>query len=222
MRMKKTRRLVSFLPLLLLGMVMYGCATGNVLSLPDGPSRPAAKAVVKAEGVPKVAVIDFSWTETPTSEIGRDYDNVRSIVWKGNPGKAVADLIAGILAEKGIPAVRAAKEADVHDGFSTKIWGNVKEFRVNAKRIGLVLVEIEAVTALKVQGSGPGASAGWATDLTSSYRYPEPLFFLSGDVLHAVNRAANDAAEEAVRQLMEAGVIAAPAAAEGKGTESKQ
>ncbi|MBI5576212.1 MAG: hypothetical protein HY896_07585 [Deltaproteobacteria bacterium] len=207
--MKNTCRNVSFLAVLLLWIGSYGCASGNVISLPDGPSRPAAKEVPKAEGSPAVAVVDFTWKAHPDSEIGRDYDNVRAIVWKGDPGKALADLVAGVLAEKGVSTVRAAGDGEIPAGVPVKIRGRVEEFRVNARRIALgTAVEIEANTALRIEGSGPGAPAGWSTTVSSSYRYPEPLFIMTGDILHAVNRASNDVAEEAVRQLMKSGLVA--------------
>ncbi len=201
-------------------MAVCGCATGKTIALPDGPSRPAAKAAAKVEGSPKVAVIDFSYEAQPSSEIGRDFDNVRSIVWDGNPGKAMADLVAGVLAEKGIPAVRAATAAEVPDGVPVKVRGRLEDFRVNAKRAGLgTVVEIEANTALKLEATGTDVPPGWNTTVTSSYKYPEPLFLMSGDLLHALNRASNDVAEEGVRQMMNAGFIQVPAAVAPKTAE---
>lgn len=218
--METRLRNIVFLPVFCLWMAVCGCATGKTIALPDGPSRPAAKEASKPEGSPKVAVIDFSYEANPSSEIGRDFDNVRSIVWNGNPGKTMADLIAGVLAEKGIPTARVATEGEVPAGVSVKVRGRVADFRVNAKRAGLgAVVEIDANTSLKIEASGPDVPPGWNTTVTSSYKYPEPLFIMSGDLLHALNRAANDVAEEGVRQMLKSGVIAAPAAAEPKTAE---
>lgn len=162
--------------------------------------------------------MDFSWDPHPEFEIGRDYDNVRSIVWKGDPGKTIADLMAGVLAEKGIPAARAAREENVPEGVPARVWGRVEEFRVGARRAGMgTYVEIEANISLKLEGSGPDVPAGWNTTVNTSYRHPEPLFLMSGDVLHVVNRASNDMAEEAVRQLMKAGFTGSSADAEPRG-----
>lgn len=219
--MKTARQSMFFLLALLLCVVIGGCATGNALTVHDPPSRPAAKAVPRVEGAPAVVVLDFSWEENPSSEIGRDFDNVRPIVWKGNPGKMLADLVAGVLAEKGIPAVRAAGEADIPGGVSTRVQGRVEEFRVNVRRTGMVMTEIDAVAAVKLEGSGPGAPSGWSTSVNSTYKYTEPLFAMSGDVLHAVNRASNAVAEEGVRRLMESGLVAAPPSAGAGGPEPR-
>src|SRR3989304_1548141 len=105
--------------------------------------------------------------------MGRDFDQVRSIVWKGNPGKAMADLIAGALAEKGIAAVRVAGEAEIPSGVPARVWGSVEEFRVNFKRVGTLKVEAEAGTTLKIHGAGPAAPAGGGG--TAAPRPPPPF-----------------------------------------------
>ena len=207
---RSVRRLGSFLPVLFLSALMCGCATGKVLTLPEGPTRPAAIPAQKPEGAPAVAVLDFSWEGNPSSEIGRDFDNVRSIVWSGNPGKALADLLAAALLEKGIPTLRAAGESDIPAGVPSKVRGRVENFRVDVKRSRSVTVDIEAAVALNIQGTGPGAPPGWSTLVTSTFGSTEPLFFTANDVLKAINRAANIVAEEGVRRLVGAGVVAAP------------
>lgn len=207
---------------LLLWMGVCGCVTGKVLYLPGGPARPAAQAVQRAEGVPAVAVLDFSREGSPSFEVGRDYDQVRPIVWKGNPGKAVADLVAEVLAEKGVPTVRATGEADVPAGVPAKVWGRVEEFRVNVKRVGTLKVEAESVVALRVFGSGPAAPPGWSSAVSSTYWFADPLFITPEGVLQAVNGAANSAAEETVRRLAETGVVVLPGTMEKGGTEQKR
>jgi len=207
---------------LLLWMGVCGCVTGKVLYLPGCPARPAAQAAQRAEGVPAVAVLDFTWEGSPSFEVGRDYDQVRPIVWKGNPGKTIADLIADVLAEKGVPTVRATGEADVPAGVPAKVWGRVEEFRVNVKRVETLKVEAESVVAFRVFGSGGAAPPGWSSAVSSTYWFTDPLFITPEGTLQAVNGAANSAAEEGVRRLAETGVVVMPGTM-GKGkTEQKR
>lgn len=195
--------------LLILWGALSGCVTGNVLTIPRDLSREAPPAPPREGVVPAVAVLDFSWTAPPSGEIGRDYDHARTIVWKGDTGKQIADLIAGALAEKGIPAVRAAGEADVPGDVPARVWGSVEEFSVNVRRVGTVKVEQAARTTLKIQAAGPGAPPGWAsnvsTTFTDDYSHVAPFV-----VYDALNGAANDAANEVVRRLLEAGVVSVP------------
>lgn len=205
------KRIRLSLPLaaLILWGTLYGCATGDVLTIPRDLSREASPPAPATAGSPAVAVLDFSWSGAPSGEIGRDFDLVRPIVWKGNPGKSIANLIAGALAEKGIAAVRVAGEADVPADVPARVWGSLEEFRVNVKRVGMIKVEEEAVATLKLQGVSPGVPEGWTGTVSSSYMddYPYVTPFVVYDTLNA---AANAAANEAVRRLLEAGVVSAP------------
>ena len=184
-----------------------GCVTGNVLTIPKELSREATAP--PAAGEPAVAVLDFSWSGDPAGDVGRDFDHARTIVWPGNPGKQAADLVAGALAEKGILAVRVAGEADVPAGVPARVWGSVEEFRVNVKRVGTIKVEQEATVTLRIQGAGPGAPPGWTSTVSSTLKddYSHVAPFV---VYDAANGAANDAADEAVRRLLEAGVVSVP------------
>ncbi len=195
--------------LLILWGVFSGCVTGNVLTIPRDLAREAAPVPTGAGVAPAVAVLDFSWTGATSGEIGRDFDHARTIVWTGNTGKQMADLIAGALMEKGIASVRVAGEADVPAGVPARVWGSVEEFRVNVKRVGTIKVEEEATTTLKIQGAGPAAVPGWASTVSSTYKddYPYVTPYV---VYDALNGAANDAADEAVRRLLEAGVVSVP------------
>lgn len=195
-------------PLILWG-TLSGCVTGSVLTVPGELSRKASQAPPGAAGAPAVAVSDFSWSGDPSYEIGRDFDHVRPIVWKGNPGKAMADLIAGALAEKGIAAVRVAGEAEIPSGVPARVWGSVEEFRVNFKRVGTLKVEAAAGTTLKIHGAGPAAPAGWTSTVSSTYGFTD-LFTTPEGAQQALIGAANAAAEEAARRLLEAGVVSAP------------
>ncbi|HZW35951.1 MAG TPA: hypothetical protein VFF01_03355 [Candidatus Deferrimicrobiaceae bacterium] len=203
--MKSIHRSLPLAALILWG-TLYGCAPANVLTIPRDLAREAAPpAAASGEGA-AVAVLDFSWSGPPSGEIGRDYDLVRPIVWKGNPGKSIADLIAAALTEKGIAAVRVAGEAEVPPDVPARVWGSLEEFRVNVKRVGMVKVEEESVATLKVQGVSPGVPEGWIGKVSSSYMddYPYVTPYVVYDTLNA---AANAAADEAVRRLLEAGVV---------------
>ncbi|MBI5420022.1 MAG: hypothetical protein HZA60_08030 [Deltaproteobacteria bacterium] len=190
---------------------LSGCVTGKALYLPGGLSRPpAAGPAAAAPGGPSVAVLDFTWAGSRSPEIGRDYDQVRPIVWKGAPGRSMADLIARALEEKGIPVVRVSGESEAPPGVPARVWGRVDEFRVNVKRQGSVKVEAEAYVALTIYGAGPSAPPGWRSVATSNFWYTDPLFITPEGVLRSVNSAANAVAEEAVRRLMEAGIVATP------------
>ena len=199
----------SWIVLLILWGTLSGCVTGNVLTIPRGLAREAPPVPPVAGTAPAVAVLDFSWTAPPAGEIGRDYDHARTIVWTGDTGKQMADLIAGALAEKGIAAVRVAGEADVSGDVPARVWGRVEDFRVNVKRVGTIKVEQEATTTLKIQAAGPEARPGWASTVTTKYTdsYSHVTPFV---VYDALNGAANDAADEAVRRLLEAGVVSVP------------
>jgi len=190
--------------------VISGCSTGNVLTIPGGLSGKAPQASAVAPGVPaEVAVLDFYWAAPAAGELGRDYVHARPIVWNGDPGKSIADLIAGALAEKGIPAVRAAGEADVPAGVPARVWGSVEEFRVDLRSSGMVHVKAEAAATLKLQAAGPGIPAGWSGSVSSSYGDTD-LYTTPEGVQEVLNGAANAAAEEAVRRMLEAGVVSSP------------
>jgi hypothetical protein len=89
-----------------------------------------------------------------------------------------------------------------------KISGEVKDFHVNVKRVGVVKVEMEAATAMNIQASGPGAPAEWTSYVSSTYADSD-IFATPDDVQRVLNRAANISAEEAVRRLLESGVVSA-------------
>jgi len=201
--------LVPVAALLLAGS---GCVTGKVLYLPGELYRPGAGAPVQAPEGPAVAVLDFSYSGSPPYEIGRDFDYARSIVWKSDPGKALADLVADALAEVGIRAVRVPGEADVPPGAAAKVWGRVDEFRVTTKKTGSLRLSVEVAASVSATlfASGGSAPPGWSSSLGSDYWYTEPLFVTSEAIRAAVNGAANAVAGEAVSRLFAAGVIARP------------
>jgi hypothetical protein len=184
-----------------------GCVTGSALNVPGGLSRKAA-GPPGAAVAPTVAVLDFSRAGASSREIGRDFDHARPIVWNGDPGKSMADLVAGALAEKGVAVVRAAGDAAVPAGVPARVWGSVVEFRVDIKRIGTLKVEAEAVTTLKIQGAGPDVPPDWSASISTKY-WNTDAFATPEGAREALEGAANAAADEAARRLLEAGVVAA-------------
>jgi hypothetical protein len=200
------RLLPALFPLVLLA----ACAPGNRLHVPGDLSRPPGSPT-RAEGYPQVAVADFSYSAPADSPdvIGRDYDQVRQIVWKGNPGKAMSDLVAAVLSERGIPAIRVKPDSPDSGNVPFQVSGAVRRFEVNARRGGVLSVLTEATVTLAVSVSGSGVSRPWETTVTSGTTLQD-VFPVPEDLRKALQSAANSAAEEAVRRLQEGGVAAAP------------
>lgn len=211
--MVKTFRVVRGVLALFLVVGVSGCVTGKVLTLPGGLERPGKKESVQgAGGWPTVAVLDFTFGGSSPHEIGRDFDHARSIVWKGEPGKALPDLIVAVLNEKGVRAIRISDESAVPADVASKVWGNVEKFHVEARKTGSIKmkVESEASVSVTLYGSGGSAPTGWSSAVSSEFVTTDPLFVTPGGIRDAVNGAANAVAEEAVRRLFEAGVVTSP------------
>lgn len=200
------------LPVAALTLAGAGCATGKVLYLPGDLSRPTAGTPARSAEGPAVAVLDFSYAGTPPYEIGRDFDHARSIVWKGNPGKGMADLIADVLEEQGIPAVRASSDSEVPPDAAARVWGRVEELQVSTKKTGSLRlsVEVSASVTATLYAAGESAPPGWSSNLSSDYLYREPLFVNATAVHAAVSAAANAVAEEAVKRLLAVGAVRRP------------
>ncbi|GAB4361392.1 MAG: hypothetical protein Kow00128_00130 [Deltaproteobacteria bacterium] len=197
------------LPVAVLLLAGAGCVTGKVLYLSGDLYRPGTGSPgPPAEGA-EVAVLDFAYAGTPPYEIGRDFDHARSIVWKGDPGKSLADLIADALRERGIPVVRAASDADLPRPVSARVWGRVDELRVSTKKTGSLRLTVEVAASVKatLHASGGNAPQGWSSSLSSDFVSNEPLFTTAGSVHEGINAAANAVAGEAVKRLVAAGVI---------------
>lgn len=214
------------IPLLVPAILLAGCMSGNVLGVKGGLARP--EKTVPGPGVSgrTVAVLDFSYAPAAAGgagEIGRDYDHVRAIVWDGAPGKAVPDLIALVLVEKGVPVVRVGTEAEVPPDIEGRVWGRVDDFRVDSRRKGTVNVEDAARVAVTLMASGPGVPSGWSSQVASEYWVTDAVFVSSQGVREAINGAANAAAEEAFRRLVNAGLVPAPreAPAAPAGTDAR-
>ncbi len=189
-----------------------GCATSNVLKVQGGLERPSRPIPAAGSAAKAVAVADFAYAGQAGGEIGRDFDRVRPIAWSGSPGKAVADLIATVLFEKGVPVVRVADEASAPPDAGAKIWGRVDAFRVDAKRAGTFKVEDAAHVAVTVYAAGGAAPPQWNSAVASDYSFTDAFFVTEAGILEALNGAANAVANETVKRLVSAGVIPAPAA----------
>lgn len=204
----------AFLGLLLsITVFSAGCATSNVLQVDGGLDRPVKQGPGAGSGARAVAVADFAYAGKAGGEIGRDFDRVRPIAWSASPGKALSDLIAVVLFEKGVPVVRVADEAGAPPDVAAKVWGRIDELRVDAKRTGTFKVEDSARLAVTVYGAGGGAPSQWSTAVASDYSFTDALFVTEPGVLQALNGAANAVAEEVVKRLISAGLVGAPPAA---------
>ena len=186
-------------------LVLSACAAGSTLYVPGDLARPA-RAAAPAAGAPRAVVADFTYTAPPGNVIGRDFDRARPIVWKGDPGKALADLVAGVLAENRVAAVRRGANPPGDDSAPLRITGVIRRFEVNSRRTENLSVVIEATVSLTVTAEGPGLPGPSEQKVTSSASVSD--LFVTPDGLHEVLMStANAVAEEAARKLLEARVI---------------
>lgn len=209
----KPFRVVRSMLILALSIAASGCVTGRVLYMPGELARPGKERPdQKAAGGPVVAVTDFEYAGTPPYEIGRDFDHARAIVWKEDPGKAIPDLIAAVLHEKGMRTVRIPARGAIPAEAVARVWGKVDKFRVEARKAGSLRMtaQLSASLALTVFGSGGSAPPGWRSSVASEYTADDPVFITPDGIREVVNAAANAVAEETVRRLVSAGVIALP------------
>jgi hypothetical protein len=216
--MEKTLRFVRGVLLFAAIAVVSGCAPGKVLTLPGDLARSGQKGPARVpEGTPAVAVLDFAFAGAPSYEIGRDFDHARPIVWKRDPGKALPDLVADVLNESGVHAVRVSSEAAIPGNAVAKVWGSVDRFRVDARKTGSLKLSVEskASVSVTVHASGGNAPPGWNSVVGSENWTTEPLFITPEGVQDALNGAANAVAGEVVRRLAAAGVIMLPPSPNG-------
>ncbi len=186
-------------------LVLSACAAGSTLYVPGDLARPA-RAVAPAAGAPQAVVADFSYAASPDNVIGRDFDRVRPIVWKGAPGKAMADLVAGVLVENGVAAVRRGTSSQGDEAVPMRISGVVRRFEVNSRRSGGLSVVTEAAVSLTVTAEGPGLSGPSEQTVTSSASVSD-LFVTPDGLAEVLMSTANAVAEEAARKLLEAKVV---------------
>jgi hypothetical protein len=173
--------------------------------VPGDLTRPA-RAVAAAAGAPQAVIADFSFAAAPDNVVGRDFDRVRPVVWKGAPGKAMADLVASVLGERGVATVRRGADAQDAGAVPVRISGVVRRFEVNARRTGNLAVVTEATVSLTITAEGPGASGPLKESVSSSASFSD-LFVTPDGLREVLTSTANAAAEEAARKLLEARVV---------------
>jgi hypothetical protein len=181
-------------------LILSACGAGSTLHVPGDLTRPAP-AVAPRAGAPQVVIADFSYAAAPNGVVGRDFDRARPIVWNGEPGKAMADLIAGVLGERGVATVRQGAEAA-----PVRIFGVLHRFDVNSRRTGSFTVITEAIVSLTVTVNGPGLSGQMEKTVTSSGSLSD-FFVTPDDIREALMSTANTVAEETARILLEAKVV---------------
>jgi hypothetical protein len=186
-------------------LILSACATGSALYVPGDMTRPARAAAPRA-GMPQAVITDFSFTAVAEGVVGRDFDRARPILWKGAPGKALADLVAAVLAERGVATIRLDADAKGTEAIPVRISGVVRRFDVNTRRTGNLTVVTEAVVTLGITVEGPGLSGSMEKTVTSNASLSD-LFVTPADLREALMSTANTVAEEAARILLEAKVV---------------
>ncbi len=187
-------------------LVLSACAVGSTLHVPGDLVRPAV-AAPRPAGAPQAVIADFTFTAAPDNTLGRDFDRARPIVWKGEPGKAMADLVAGALRENGVATIRGGADAQGAGAVPVRISGVVRRFEVNSRRGGTFSVVNEATVGIVVTAEGPGLSGPTEQTVTSSASLQD-LFVTPDDLYEVLLSTANAVAEEAARKLLEAKVVA--------------
>ena len=186
-------------------LVLSACAAGSTMYVPGDLAR-SARAVAPAAGAPLAVVADFAYAASPDNVIGRDFDRVRPIVWRGEPGKAMADLVAGVLVDRGVAAVRRGADPQGAEAVPIRVSGVVRRFEVNSRRVGNLSVVTEATVSLTVTAEGPGLSGPSERTVTSSASISD-LFVTPDGLREVLVSTANAVAEEAARKLLEAKVV---------------
>ena len=194
--------------LLLVGpcLALSACATGSSLHVPGDLTRPARAVAAPVAGMPQAVIADFSFAAVPGGVVGRDYDRARQIVWNGEPGKAMADLVAAVLGERGVATIRRPADAQGTDGLPVRISGVLRQFEVNTRRTGNLTVVTEAHVSLTVTAEGPRISGTLEKTVTSSASLSD-LFVTPDDIREALLSTANTVAEEVARTLIEAKAV---------------
>jgi len=186
-------------------LILSACAAGSTLHVPGDLTRPA-RAVAPRGGAPQVMIADFSYAAAPNGVVGRDFDRARTIAWNGEPGKAMADLVAAVLGERGVATVRKGADAQGAETVPVRISGDLRRFEVNTRRTGAFKVSTEATVSLTIMVESPGISGPLEKTVTSSTSLPD-FIVTPDDIREALISAANTVAEEAARTLIEAKVV---------------
>ena len=186
-------------------LILSACGAGSTLHVPGDLTRPA-RAVAPRAGAPQAVIADFSYAAAPNGVVGRDFDRARPIAWNGEPGKAMADLVAGVLGERGVATVRQGADAQGAEAAPVRIFGVLHRFDVNSRRTGGFTVITEAIVSLAITVNGPGLSGPMEKTVTSSASLSD-FFVTPDDIREALMSTANTVAEEAARTLLEAKVV---------------
>jgi hypothetical protein len=186
-------------------LILSACAAGSTLHVPGDLTRPAPAVAPRARA-PQAMIADFAFVAAPYGVIGRDFDRARTIAWNGEPGKAMADLVAGVLGERGVATVRQGADAQGAETAPVRVSGVLRRFEVNSRRTGPFTVTTEAVVSLTITVEGPGLSGPLERTVTSSASLPD-FFVTPDDLREALMSTASTVAEEAARTLLEAKVV---------------
>jgi hypothetical protein len=151
-------------------------------------------------------IADFSFAAVGEGVVGRDFDRARTIVWSGEPGKAMADMVAVVLGERGVATVRQGADAKGAETAPVRISGVLRRFEVNSRRSGNFTVVTEATVSLTLTVESPGLSGPMEKTVTSSTSLSD-FFVTPDDVREALMSTTNTVAEEAARILLEAKVV---------------
>jgi len=189
-------------------LFLSACAAGSTLHVPGDLTRPAG-AVAPRRGAPQAVIADFSFAADRDGVVGRDFDRARTIAWHGDPGKAMADLVAAVLGERGVATVRQGADAQGAESVPVRISGVLRRFEVNTRRTGGFTVTTEANVSLTVTVEGPGLSGPLEKTVTSGASLPD-FFVTPADIREALMSTANTVAEETARTLLEAKVVSPP------------
>ncbi|MBE0607041.1 MAG: hypothetical protein IH610_12220 [Deltaproteobacteria bacterium] len=187
-------------------LILSACATGSSLYVPGDLARSPLGVAAPAAGVPQALIADFSFAAAPNGVIGRDFDRARPIVWNGEPGKAMADLVAGALGERGVGTVRPGPDTQGVGALPARISGTLTRFEVNSRRTGNLTVTTEATVSISVTAEGPGVAGSLERTITSSSSLPG-LFVTVDDIRGALLSVANTVADEVARTMIEAKVV---------------
>jgi len=186
-------------------LLLSACAAGSTLHVPGDLTRPAPAAAPRG-GAPQAMIADFAYAAAPYGVIGRDFDRARTIAWNGEPGKAMADLVAAVLGERGVAAIRQGADARGVETVPVRVSGVLRRFEVNARRTGSFIVTTEATVSLTITVEGLGLSGPLEKTFTSSASLTD-FFVTPDDIREALMSTANTVAEEAARTLLEAKVV---------------
>jgi len=196
------------IPLLFPIFFLASCAVESKITIPGDLTRPEKAAKPPAD-TPQVVVLDFEYAAQEPGVVGRDFDHARPVEWGGKPGRAIADLVAGILAEGGVGVVRTAVDGPALGTALVRVSGQVRRFEVNVRRRGTVKIVNEGAVALSVTVAGGSLSSPLSFGTTSS-NSAEDVFVTPEGARQVLFSSANAAAEEIARRVLDAGVFAPP------------